>query len=61
MTARHGLGPPRIGAMQPVGAVMARALLTLAAKMQARNGIDPVEPALRAELERQAQPLRVAV
>jgi hypothetical protein len=51
---------PRSCTMQPVGAVMAQALLILAAKMEARSGIDPVEPALRADLERQASAKRAA-
>jgi hypothetical protein len=64
MSARFHDAPPatgtRAGTMQPVGAVMAQALLTLAAKMQARSGVDPVEPALRADLERQAFAKRAA-
>jgi hypothetical protein len=64
MSARFHDAPPSTGTraatMQPVGAVMARALLVLAAKMQARTGLDPVEPALRADLERQAQARQVA-
>jgi hypothetical protein len=64
MSARFHHTPPATGAractMQPVGAVMARALLVLAAKMQARSGVDPVEPAVRADLERQAQARQVA-
>ena len=64
MSARFHDAPPATGTraatMQPVGAVMARVLLTLAAKMQARSGVDPVEPALRADLERQALTRQVA-